>query len=130
MKKSTAIALAQLRSTNGDHSFPAISAMGGEIWGVPVLVTESAPTDSDSPSNNIIVLLDAAEVLLAEGNVEFSVLRHITVQMDSAPDSPATASSVMVSLWQRNLIGLGVDKYVHWARRREGCCSYISGVPF
>jgi Phage capsid family len=70
MKRSTAIALAQLRSTNGDHSFPDVGAMGGEIWGVPVLTSESAPADSNSPADNIIVLVDAAEVLLAEGPID------------------------------------------------------------
>lgn len=130
MRKSVAVKLAQLRGTNGDHSFPDVGATGGEIWGVPVITSENVPADSNSPSDNIIVLIDAAEILLAEGNIEFEVLRHASLQLETVPDSPPTASTVMVSLWQRNLIGLGVNRYVRWQRRREGSVAYISGVPF
>lgn len=130
MKRSTAVGLAQLRSTNGDHSFPDVGALGGSIWGIPVLTSASAPADTNSPADNIVVLLDAAEVLLAEGAIEFSRLEHITVELSDSPDSPPVSSTVTTSLWQANLIGLGVDRYLYWARRREGCVAYISGVPF
>jgi HK97 family phage major capsid protein len=127
MTRRTAIDLATQRTASGDRLFPAVNAMGGDIWGVPVLTSASAPADSDSPSNAIIVLLDAAEIMIAEGDVETRVLQHVSLQMDDAPDSPPTATTTMVSLWQLNLIGLGFTRYVRWMPRRTGAVAYISG---
>jgi hypothetical protein len=50
--------------------------------------------------------------------------------MDDNPDSPPTASTTMISLWQHNLIAIGVRRFIRWQRRREGSVAYISGVPF
>jgi HK97 family phage major capsid protein len=127
MTRRTAIGLATLRTTSGDRLFPNVTAMGGDVWGVPVLTSASAPADSDSPSNAIIVLLDAAEVMIAEGDIEISVLQHVSLQLEDSPDSPPTATTTMVSLFQLGMIGLGFTRYVRWCRRREGCCAYISG---
>lgn len=126
MKPTTAVALAAM----GANYFPKVGANGGEIWGVPVLTSANTPTDASSPSNNLIILIDAAEVLYAEDGIEFSVARHATVQMDDAPDSPPSGTTVMVSLWQRNLVGVGVNRYVHWKRRREGAVAYLGGVQY
>lgn len=128
MRKNVAVALAQLRSTNGDHSFPQVGAMGGSIWGTPVITSESVPADTNSPSNNLIILIDAAEVFLAEGDIEFTVLRNASLQLETSPDSPSTASTVEVSLWHHNLVAVGVNRYVRWQRRRENSVAYISGI--
>jgi HK97 family phage major capsid protein len=130
MRRATAIGLAQLRTTAGDRCFPDVGAMGGSIWGVPVITSENTPADTNSPTNYLIILIDAAEILLAEGDIEFSVATHTALQMDDAPDSPPTANTVLVGLWQHNLVGVGIDRYVYWQRRREGSVAYISGVPF
>lgn len=127
MREDVAIALARLRTTSGDRLFPEIST-NGTIWRVPILTSNNVPTDPSSPSNDLIVLVDAAEVFLAEGDIEFEPLQHVSLQMDTAPDSPDTASTVTVSLWQRNLVGIGVRRFIRWQRRREGAVAYISGI--
>lgn len=126
MKPSTAIALASMDS----HLTRNVGAKGGNIAGVPVLVSAGTPSDGDSPSENTIVAVDAAEVLLAEGQLEFDTTTEASMQMNSTPDSPATASTVMVSLWQNNMIGIQVSRYAYWKRRRAGAAATLTGVGY
>jgi hypothetical protein len=50
--------------------------------------------------------------------------------MSTAPDSPRTASTTLVSLWQQNLVAVLVRRYIRWQRRREGSVAILTGVPF
>jgi hypothetical protein len=63
----------------------------------------------------IIVALDPRRILVADGGVEIDVSQYAAFQMDSAPDAPATASSIIVDLWSRNLVGLRIDRTVNWS---------------
>jgi hypothetical protein len=40
--------------------------------------------------------------------------RHGTVELSTVPASPITAAAVYVGLWQSNLIGLKVQRWVNW----------------
>ncbi|MNV94474.1 hypothetical protein D3C71_1892750 [compost metagenome] len=53
-----------------------------------------------------------------------------SLQMDNEPDNPSTASTVMVSLWQRNLVGFRAERTINWARRRTSAVSYLTGVSW
>jgi HK97 family phage major capsid protein len=130
MNKRTALWVCRLKSENGSDAFPAMGVLGGMIWGVPVIVTDNAPSDADSPSQNIIVAFDAAEILVAEGGIEFRTSTEGTIEMVDVVDSPPTASTVLTSLWQRNLVAIGINRYVRWQRRRDGAAAYLSSVPF
>ena len=49
--------------------------------------------------------------------------------MDNAPTMP-TAATVMISLWQNNLIGIRAERYINWAKRRAGAVAYIDSVNY
>jgi hypothetical protein len=49
--------------------------------------------------------------------VQIDVSREATLQMDSAPDSPPTASTVMYSLFQNNGVAIRAERYINWAKR-------------
>src|SRR4029450_8482915 len=40
--------------------------------------------------------------------------QEASLQMDSAPMSPADATTVYVSLWQSNSVGLRAERFVNW----------------
>lgn len=103
--------------------------MGGTFFGFPVYTSTSVPIDTGDDA--IIVLMDASEIFIAEdGGIELDVSREATIQMNTAPDNPPTASTVQTSLWQENLVGLRSEHRVGWLRRRDAGVAYLSGVSY
>jgi hypothetical protein len=86
---------AQLRTLNG-----------GAGPGYDVITTAAAGTK--------VIVLDASAVFVADGGIEVDVSSHAAFQMDDAPDSPPTATTVVRSLWQDNLVGLKVERFLSW----------------
>lgn len=132
MGQSQALRLGLLRNDFGSKEFPDINKDGGFIEGVPVLTSENIAANGGSPADGrIIVFLDAPSILLADdGGVDVDVSTEASLQAESAPDSPATASTVLISLWQRNLVGIRCERYVNWTKARSGAAVYISGANY
>lgn len=126
MSATTALALSLMRNPLGQAEFPGISMMGGTFEGLPVIISEYVPTDS---SGSIVALVNASDIYMGdEGGIDLSMSTEASLQMDNAPDNPATASTVMVSLWQRNLVGFRAERTINWARRRASAVAYLTGV--
>jgi hypothetical protein len=49
--------------------------------------------------------------------------------MNDAPSTP-DASTVMLSLWQHNLIGLRAERYMNWKKRRSAAAQWIAGANY
>jgi HK97 family phage major capsid protein len=130
MKPSTALGISKLSSGSGGAAFPNLGAYGGIIWGIPVIVSDNVPADANSPAHKMIVAIDAAEIFLNDAGIELEASEQALLEMSTSPDSPRTASTTLVSLWQQNLIAVLVRRYVNWARRREGSVAILTGVPF
>ena len=131
MSPRTAFKLAMKRDTNGALAFPGMGARGGEIAGVPALVTGANQEANDSPQSSNIVLLDAAELIVADTDqIMIDMSGEATIQMDTAPDSPPTASTVMVSLWQQNLAAWRVVRPINWQLRRPGAVATLTGCVY
>jgi Phage capsid family len=101
-----------------------VTVNGGILAGVPIISSSSATSSTDSSSPPVttsdIVLVDAAEVLVATNDqIMIDSSEQTLLQMDSAPDSPATGSTVMVSLWQYNLAAWKIIKPTNWKMRRN-----------
>jgi hypothetical protein len=90
---------------------------GGSLMGAPFLTTRGQLGDS---GGSYLTLVDPSGIAARVEGVEVDRSRHATVQMESAPDSPVGAGTVMVSLWQQNLVALRVTIYANWATAREG----------
>jgi hypothetical protein len=56
--------------------------------------------------------------------------REASLQMNDAPDSPESASSVLVSLWQRNLIGIKAERFVTWTKGRTQAVQFIQNAKY
>ena len=83
--------LARLRGTGGDRAFPGISVKGGELLGLPVIVSTNLPTEGGSPGfgDALILLVDASQILVVDDNAtDVSVAHSANVQMDDAPVIP------------------------------------------
>ncbi|EMD8985966.1 phage major capsid protein [Pseudomonas aeruginosa] len=126
MPATTALALSLMQNPLGQAEFPGISMTGGELFGLPVIVSEYIPTSS---AGAVVALVNARDIYLGdEGGVDLSMSTEASLQMDNAPDNPTTASTVLVSLWQRNLVGFRAERAINWARRRASAVAYLTGV--
>jgi len=50
--------------------------------------------------------------------------------MNDAPDSPETATTVLVSLWQHNLVGIRAERFINWKARRTGSVAWIENAAY
>lgn len=131
MSSRIAFKLATKRDTSGALAFPLMGARGGELFGVPTLVAGNTLENDDSPPSGAIVLLDAAELLVAETDaVEIDLARSAAVELSDAPDAPVTASTVLTSLWQRNLVGWRVVRPLNFQMRRPGAIAALTGCSY
>lgn len=127
-----AMRLSLMRNTLGNKEFPDINVNGGFLEGIPVITSENIASPTGSPfDGTLIVAINASEIMLAdEGGVEIDISREASLQMDSAPDSPATASTVSVSLWQYNMVAFKAERFINWKPRRSGAVQLISGANY
>lgn len=78
-----ALNLATLRNSGGARVFPNVTLTGGDILGVPVIVSAGAGSN--------LIALDASALLVVDEGVELSSAAHGSVQLDTAPDDPPTS---------------------------------------
>jgi len=122
MSATVALNLSLLMNPLGQPEFPDLNMKGGTILGLPVVVSQAV--------GNRIIVLRADEILLADdGPAQIDVSEQASVVMDDNPQaSPQTTS--LVSFWQRNLVGLRVDKYINWKKARSTSVQYISNAAY
>src|SRR5690606_26145611 len=123
MPATTALALSLMQNPLGQAEFPGISMTGGTLFGLPVIVSEYVPKDS---SGAVVALVNGSAIYLGDdGGIAISMSTEASLQMDDSPDNPTTASTVLVSLWQRNLVGFRAERTINWARRRSSAVAYL-----
>lgn len=126
MSSVTALSLSMMVNPLGQPEFSGITMNGGSFFGLPVITSEFVPSDS---GGGIVALVNASDIYYAdEGGLDVSMSTEASLQMDSAPDNPTTATTVLVSLWQRNLVGFRAEMAVNFARRRTSAVSWIDNV--
>ena len=139
MKETTALGLAMMLNPLGQAEFPGISingGSGGTFFNLPVVLSENVTANPGSGSpitgnGDRIILAKADEILLADdGEVMLDASNQASLQMDSAPTNPPVAATVMVSLWQQNLVGIRAKRFVNWGKRRANAVQYLDQVKY
>jgi HK97 family phage major capsid protein len=97
----------KVSGTTGEFAFPTVEIGGGTLAGAQLIA-------SDGVASGTMVAIDANTVAASTSALGMEILREGDVQMESAPDSPPTAATTRISLWQHNLTALLL-------RRRFGC---------
>lgn len=128
MTSTQALQLSLMRNALDQKEFPDIMASGGSVEGIPVITSENIVATGGSPADGYpIVALNAPDIYLADdGGVDIDISREASLQMDSAPDSPMTASTITVNLWQRNMVAIRAERYITWKKRRSAAVQYIA----
>lgn len=123
MSSNNALALSVMVNALGQSEFNGIGMNGGTFFGLPVITSEHVGSN--------VILANASDIYFAdEGGISIDLSREASLQMDNAPDNPSTASTVMVSLWQRNLVGIRAERSLNWARRRASGVAYLTGAEW
>jgi HK97 family phage major capsid protein/HK97 family phage prohead protease len=132
MSMQQALAISMMLNELGQQLYPSITPQGGTLMGMPVITSENVPTVGNSPADGSrIILVDASQILLADdGGVTVDMSNEASLQMDSTPDSPPTASTNFVSLWQTNMTAFRIERYINWALRHTGAVGYINGALY
>lgn len=139
MTETQALGLALLLNPLGQPEFPGLSIngnSGGTFFGLPVVLSENIPANAGTGdpltgAGSRIILAKASEILLADdGQVMLDASREASLEMNSTPTSPATASTVLVSLWQHNMVGIRAERFINWAKRRDGVVQFIDSANY
>lgn len=140
MTETQALAIAMLLNPLGQPEFPGLSISGGTagtFFGIPVILSENIPAQEEVtgppavPAGSRIILAKASEIMLADdGQVMLDASNQASLQMDSAPTNPPVAATVMVSLWQMNMVGIRAERFINWTKRRAGAVQYITGAAY
>lgn len=131
MTETQAIRLGMVVNAFGQAEFPGLTATGGTLFGLPVITSENIPAEGGSPAGNRIILLKPSEIFMAdEGGIAIDVSREASVQMNSTPDNPASASTVYTSFWQNNLVGIRAERFINWLKRRSAAAVVIEGAVY
>lgn len=132
MSQRQALAFSLMLTSLGQPFYPNITATGGTLLGYPVVASENVPSVGGSPSDGTpIIFAIAPEIMLADdGQVVIDASNQASVNMDSAPDSPPTGSTLLVSLWQMNMTGLRAERWINWLKRRSTVVQYIQNANY
>jgi HK97 family phage major capsid protein/HK97 family phage prohead protease len=123
MNPSNLLALAFRNNTDGTPQFPGLTVQGGSWKGLTFIGSTAAGTNVIAMQPNLILMAD-------EGGVTIDVSREASLQMDSAPMSPADATVVMVSLWQNNMVGLRAERFINWAKANANAVKYLTAAAW
>ncbi|MEP6503260.1 MAG: phage major capsid protein [Betaproteobacteria bacterium] len=111
MHPRTAVYMGQLTTTNGGLLYPHLGARGGDVLGVPVLVS-SALELVNSPGETFMTMFDPSQVLFGDDeNVSIDVATHASIQLD---DAPSPGAQQLVSLWENGLRALKLVRACSW----------------
>jgi hypothetical protein len=67
---------------------------------------------------NKVIAIDADGIAFTDDGGKLDIGTP-DLQMDDAPTSPSTASTVMLSTWQRNLAAIRLERWISWAKRAD-----------
>lgn len=126
MPATVALAMSLLQNPLGQAEFPGIGMTGGSLFGLPVIVSEYVPTDSGGA---VVALVNAGDIYFADdGGIDVSMTTEASLEMSDTPADPVAASTVLVSLFQHNLVGFRAERSLNWARRRDSAVAYLTDV--
>lgn len=133
MSPGTALALSLMyNDLDSARVFPNITMNGGSLEGIPVIVSQYAAQVQDGGSaGSLVILANASDIFLSEdAGVDIAVSREASIQMNDAPDNPATAATVFTSMFQTNQLAIRAELFINWAKRRTNAVAWLDSVSW
>lgn len=110
--------------SQGSAASTSLTPQGGVICGIETIVSDSLAAGQS------MVLIDASAFAAAADLLSLSTLSHGSVQLDASPDSPATASTNFLNLWQLNKIAILAERWWLAERLRTNGVAVISNASY
>jgi HK97 family phage major capsid protein len=131
MTPQQALRLSLMRNALGGKEFPDITKAGGNIEGFPVITSTNIAATGDSPTDGTpIIAVNAPNIMVAQDGVEVDMSDQASLQMTDTPDSPETASTVSVSLFQREMVALKAVQRLNWTKKHSTSVQFISHAKY
>ncbi len=118
-------------ATGGKGLGAGLGLRGGEMLGLPALVSTASPSTTDGGS---IALVDPTNIVAVDEGAELDLSTQATVEMDTAPsgatDTPSSATTTnLVSLFTSDSSGLRLTRRINW-RANAGSVVVITGADY
>jgi HK97 family phage major capsid protein len=132
MRQDTALALSLMVTSLGQPQFPGLTMNGGTLAGFPVVTSQNVQYTEDSPQEGApIIFVRAPDIMLADdGAVTIDISREASIEMSDSPTDTITASTVLISLFQQNMVGIRAERMVNWVKRRAAAAQFISAAKY
>lgn len=121
----TANRLATKATTGGEQAFPGMTPNGGEIAGVPVLVSDQAPAPDSSGHGAI--LIDGSAIVGDSDTVAVDASENAALQLAS---NPASGAQQLVSMFQTNSTALLATRWFGFELIRDSGVAVLSGAAW
>jgi Phage capsid family len=117
-------ALAVLQDSAGAAAFPQATVQGGSIGGIPIACIDEV-TDGE------LWLLDAAQCAAGvQGTLQLDTSTEAVIQFESTPDSPVSASTNLVSLFQSDLVAVKAERWLGVKLLNSNAICKITGIGY
>lgn len=123
MSPANALALSFRMNSDGSQQFPGVGVGGGSWKGLTFIT-------SNVVSTNVVALQPALILYADDGGVTIDASTEASLQMDSAPDSPLTATTVLASMFQMNAVALRAEQYINWKRVGTNSVKYLTAAAW
>ncbi|MFM7009680.1 MAG: phage major capsid protein [Betaproteobacteria bacterium] len=134
MSETIALALSLMQNALGQPEFPTITMNGGTFQGLPVITSQKAYISGSPDYGNMIILLKAPDVLLADdGQVTVDASDQAAIQMLDNPTNTstgATTATTMVSMWQTESVAIRATRFINWKKRRSNAVQFIRSANY
>ena len=119
----TANRLTTKATTGGEQAFPGMTPNGGEIAGVPVLVSDQAPAPDSSGHG--AVLIDGSAIVGDSDTVAVDASENAALQLAS---NPASGAQQLVSMFATNSTALLATRWFGFELIRSTGVAVLSGA--
>jgi hypothetical protein len=116
-------AWATVGDSSGGPAFPNARVGGGDAAGVRIIA-------SDGVTSGQIILADASAIAASSEEMRVDSTGISSIQMDSSPDSPATASTSIVNLWTQNMVATKLERFFGAKVVRSGSVALVTGANY
>lgn len=135
MPTHIALAVGLMQNPLGQVEFPGLGMSGGSLLGLPVIVSDYVPTDSDG---SIVALVNANDIYVGdEGGFSIDMSTEASLQMDDSPTNASVSgggndtvvATTQVSMFQTNSVAFLAEREINWMRNPwRVAAAYLTGV--